>query len=184
MKLKQLIIENFKGLKSIKVNFNTEGVTEIIGENGAGKTSIQDALYWLFFDKNSAGKSDFNVRPLESGVVIKGLSVSVTAEVLHNDNTLHLYQKDQEENIVKGKLKGYKNKYWIDEVPKKQSEFIAEFSEIIDENTFKLLTDLYYFNHKMHWTDRRNTLLELAGENIKKPNESEFTELFKEKERI
>ena len=63
MILKSLHIENFKGIKSLDVNFSEK--TKIKGQNAAGKTTIFDAFTWLLFNKNSAGEEKFNVRPLD-----------------------------------------------------------------------------------------------------------------------
>lgn len=46
-------MENFKGIKSLDVNFANK--TSIKGQNAVGKTTIFDAFTWLLFNKNSAG---------------------------------------------------------------------------------------------------------------------------------
>lgn len=61
--LKSLHMENFKGIKSLEVNFSNK--TSIKGQNAAGKTTIFDAFTWLLFNKNSAGEEKFNIRPLD-----------------------------------------------------------------------------------------------------------------------
>ena len=43
-------------------------------------------------------------------------------------------------------------------------EYSGYIAEIISEETFKLLTDLHFFSSKMHWTERRKVLLDIAGE--------------------
>ena len=63
MILKSLHMENFKGIKSLDVNFSNK--TRIKGQNAVGKTTIFDAFTWLLFNKNSAGEEKFNVRPLD-----------------------------------------------------------------------------------------------------------------------
>ena len=63
MILKSLHMENFKGIKSLDVNFSNK--TSIKGQNAVGKTTIFDAFTWLLFNKNSAGEEKFNVRPLD-----------------------------------------------------------------------------------------------------------------------
>ena len=80
MKLKRMTIENFKGIKKFEIDFSDQ--ITITGENGTGKTTIEDAFDWLLFDKDSTGRSEFEVRPLDAdNKVIKGLVVKVEAEI-------------------------------------------------------------------------------------------------------
>src|SRR5699024_11892345 len=46
--------------------------------------------------------------------------------------------------------------------PSKKKEYDEKVSEIIDEESFRLLTDPEYFNN-IHWKDRRDVVIELAG---------------------
>ena len=124
IKLNRLKIENFKGVKSFEVEL--EGDNAVIkAENGVGKTTIADGFSWLHYDKNTEGKTDFEVRPLDANnQPLKGLVVSVEAE-LDFDGTVHTFRKEQHEKIVKKQkqIRGYETLCWIDEVPKKVGEF-------------------------------------------------------------
>ena len=60
IKLKKLILENFKGIKELKIDFSN--VTNIFGDNGVGKTTIFDAFTWLMFGKDSTDKKDFSIQ--------------------------------------------------------------------------------------------------------------------------
>ena len=55
MILKSLHIENFKGIKSLDVNFSEK--TKIKGQNAAGKTTIFDAFTWLLFTTSITSKA-------------------------------------------------------------------------------------------------------------------------------
>ncbi len=59
IRLKQLKINNFKGIKALKLDFGTDGNNTIYGANGSGKTTVFDSFTWLLFGKDSQGKSDF-----------------------------------------------------------------------------------------------------------------------------
>ncbi len=162
IKLNSLKIENFKGIKSFEVELDGENAT-IIAENGIGKTTVYDAFLWLLFGKNSEGKKDFEVRPLdENNQPIKGLVLAVVAEI-DCDGTVHTFRKEQHEKVVKEQLRGYETLCTIDEVPKKVGEYQDYITELIPEDTFKLLTDLHHFNSKLHWQNRRKVLLDIAG---------------------
>ena len=77
--LQSLEVKNFKSLQSFE--FSPDGAScTIYGQNGAGKSTVADALSWLLFGKNQAGESSFGVKPLdESGAEIHNLEHSVEA---------------------------------------------------------------------------------------------------------
>ncbi len=157
MKLTHISIKNFKGLKWFETDFGDN--TVIKGKNGEGKTSIYDAFLWLLFGKDSDGKKDFGCRPVDKdNNPILGIQVGVTATI---DGKV--YRKISKEKVVKGDINGFETLCWIDEVPKKIGEYQNHISAIMPEDTFKLLTNLRYFN-SLHWTDRRSVLLDIAGE--------------------
>jgi len=163
MKLNKISIENFKGLKEFQVTPEGQNAT-LAGPNGSGKTSVFDAFLWLLFGKDSTGRKDFELRPLDDeNTPIKGLVTLVEAQI-DLDGQIHTYRKENHENVVKGQLGGYTTLCWIDEVPKKISEYQEYINSIMPEETFKMLTDPHHFNEKLHWTDRRKVLLEIAGD--------------------
>jgi len=174
IKLNKMIIENFKGIKGFQLS--TDGEDTIIkAENGVGKTTIYDAFLWLLFGKDSTGRKDFDLRPLDrNSNPIKELVVKVEAE-LSIAGMVHTFRKEHHEKVIKKELRGFEAKCWIDDVPKKVGEYNEYISGIISEDTFKLLTDLNFFNGKMHWSDRRKVLLDIAGE-IENP--AGFEDLF------
>lgn len=161
--LDNITIENFKGIKKFTTTFN--GNTIIKGENGAGKTTVYDAFLWLLFGKDSSGRKEFGLRPLDAeNNAIKGLVVAVEAHIMFGDVRHDLRKEHHEKSNRRGQIKGYETLCWIDEVPKKIGEYTDWIKKAIDEDTFKLLTDTHFFNNKYHWTDRRNILLGIAGE--------------------
>lgn len=158
-----MTIRSFKGIKSFEYEFDGQNAT-IKGANGTGKTSVYDAFMYLLFGKDSTGRKEFELRPLDdNNQPIKGLTLTVEAQI-RVDGVNHLLRKSHIEKVVKGELKGYETACWIDEVPKKVGEYGDYTKELIPEDVFKLLTDLHYFNGKMKWNDRRATLLDIAGE--------------------
>ena len=64
-KIKSLHLENFKGVKSATYQFDGKNAS-VIGQNGAGKTTIFTAYMWLMTDKDSDLKSNPNIRPLDT----------------------------------------------------------------------------------------------------------------------
>jgi hypothetical protein len=159
-------MENFKGIKSLDVNFSNK--TSIKGQNAAGKTTIFDAFTWLLFNKNSAGEEKFNVRPLDKdGNRIDNVEIKVVA-VLDVDGKEMELSKIQKQNWVKKRgtdtvtLQGNVNSFEIDGYPKSEADFKAYVSGLAQsEDMFKMLTNPQYFS-SLKWKDQRDILMRLA----------------------
>ena len=54
IKIKRLVLENFKCHRNLTLTFNG-GNASIYGDNASGKTSVYDALTWLLFGKETKG---------------------------------------------------------------------------------------------------------------------------------
>lgn len=166
--LKSLHIENFKGIKSLDVNFSNK--TSVKGQNAAGKTTIFDAFTWLLFNKNSAGEEKFNVRPLDKdGNRIDNVEIKVVC-VLDVDGKEVMLSKVQKQNWVKKRgtdtvtLQGNPNSYEIDGYSKSEADFKVYVSELAQsEDMFKLLTNPQYFS-SLKWKEQRDILMKLTTE--------------------
>lgn len=163
--LKELNIQNFKGIKSKSINFSNK--TAIRGMNASGKTTIVDAFLWLLFGKNSQYVEKFDLRPLdENGKPINFIDISVSA-VLDIDGKEVELGKIQSQNWVKQRgseqsvFQGNINKFEIDGYPKSDKEYKAFISEIVDENLFKMLTNPTYFPN-LEWKEQRDILMRFA----------------------
>ena len=53
--------------------------------------------------------------------------------------------------------------YYIDDVPLAENEYKRRIAELIDEQQFRLLTDVWAVTKGMHWKDRRTLLAEICG---------------------
>lgn len=168
MILKSLHMENFKGIKSLDVNFSNK--TSIKGQNAAGKTTIFDAFTWLLFNKNSAGEEKFNVRPLDKdGKRIDNVEIKVVGVIDVDGKEVEL-SKVQKQNWVKKRgtntvsLQGNPNSYEIDGYPKSEAEFKAYISGLAQsEEMFKMLTNPQYFS-SLKWKEQRDILMKLVAE--------------------
>lgn len=174
IKLKNLVLKNFKGIKSLTLDFDK--TTNIYGDNGTGKTSIFDAFTWLLFDKDSQDRvvgdkeSNFQIKTYDNtGVILHGLDHSVTG-CINVDGKDLILSKIYKEKWTKKKgeaerqLTGHETLYYINEVPAKQSEYKAKINSIIDESLFKLISNPTYFSTNLKWQDRRKTILDIIGD--------------------
>ena len=72
----------------------SDGVTSIYGGNATGKTTIADAFFWLLFDKDSAGRADFNIKPLSAtGEVADSAAFTEVEGIIEVDGADTLYKK-------------------------------------------------------------------------------------------
>ncbi|MCL1933567.1 MAG: AAA family ATPase [Candidatus Azobacteroides sp.] len=183
--IKQITLVNFKGIKSLTVNFGQ--VTEIRGANATGKSTIADAFNWVLFGKDVAGNSDskFGIKTVDfTGKVIEKLDHEVTAILDIDGETAELRRVYSEDWVTpRGKaeseLKGHTTSYFYNGVPLKESEYKIKINSIIDEDLFRMLTSPLYFP-RLDWQVQREILLKIAGnitlEEIA-AGRSEFSEL-------
>lgn len=168
IKLKNLRLQNFKGIRQFETAF--DDVTNIYGRNGLGKTTIFDSFLWLLFGKDSSNRSIFELKPLdENNQPYRKLAHEVTATLLVNGDEIVLKRLYEEKWTKKTGSKdltfsGHVTSYSWNEVPLNEKEYNAKIAGIINESQFTLLTNLAYFNTVMKWEQRRAALLSIAGD--------------------
>ena len=139
IKIKRIKIESFKGIQSAE--YALPDVAQFVGMNGTGKTTIADAHFWLWADKDYDLNSNPEVHPdfLEE-------SVPSVTEVLDIDGAVVEVRKIQQDaRTKKQKLEGkpisIKNTYEINGVPKSQTDFVADMeARGVDFGKFLLLS--------------------------------------------
>ena len=167
IKLNHILIENFKGIKSLDIDFGD--VTQIYGRNASGKTTISDAFSWLLFDKDSTGSSSFAIRPKDAdGKDIDNIEIKVEA-TLDVDGEEIVLTKVQKQKWTKHRgstaptFEGNVNEFQVNGFPAKKAEYEAKIHSLIDESLFKLLTNPRTFA-AMKWQDQRSTLMEFVSD--------------------
>lgn len=162
--LKSLDLVHFKCFNVLHLDFH-KGVNNIYGENAAGKTSVYDALTWLLFNKDSAGGARPDIKPHHAPA---GTMPEVTAVLEVDGEPIKLrkvlrekWEKPRGSSIER--YAGDTRDYYIDDVPLAENEYKRRIAELIDEQQFKLLTDVWAVTSKMHWKDRRTLLAEICG---------------------
>lgn len=165
--LKKLVLTNFKGQKSLLVDFN-DSETQIFGQNRAGKTTIFDAFLWLLFGKDSQDRKDFAVKPLnEQGATTDKTETEVIGTFDFDGNETILrrvlvekWQKKRGSN--EQEFSGNETKFFWNDVPFSAGEYASAIKDRIDENLFKLLTNPARFN-ELGWQERRQILFSIVG---------------------
>lgn len=168
IELLHLDIENFKGVDNVSIDFN-DTITNVLGRNGSGKSSIYDAWSWLLFDKDGTGSAKFCIRKLDAdGNPVHNTDISVTG-VVEIDGTQFELRKIQREKWVKKRgeqdqqFSGNVNEFFVNSFPKSAKEYADFITSIVDENIFKILTSPYTFP-QMDWKDQRKLLFSLIGD--------------------
>lgn len=171
IKILNLKLRNFKGVKELEINFDCKN-TNIYGANATGKTTVFDAFKWLFFDKDSNDRKDFNIKTLDSNNnPIHFLEHEVEATLII-DGIDTTFKKVLQEKWVKKRgqteqeFSGHETNYWIDEVPVKKKDYEEKINSLIPESLFKLITDPLYFNKQLKWQERREILTNISGNQI------------------
>lgn len=171
IKIKTLILENFKCHRLLKLDFN--GVNaKILGDNASGKTTIYDAFTWMLFAKDSAGNGEKNmeIKPLDaSGNVEDHQAITAVEAVLVVDGEELALKRTYRElwttkrGAIEATYDGNTSEYYIDGVPVQKKGFAEKVSQLVDEDTFRALTDVKYFASTLPWQDRRRILFDMAG---------------------
>lgn len=168
IKLLNLKLTNFKGVKSFELKANGRDIN-VFGDNATGKTTLFDAFVWLLFDKDSQNQKDFGIKTLVDGKVQHNLNHEVEATLLIDSQELTLKKVFTEKwtkkrGSITKEFTGHKTDHYIDGVPSKKKEYTDKVDEIVEEEIFKLLTSPSYFNEQLHWKERRETLIGIAGD--------------------
>lgn len=168
IKFKKLEIENFKGVKSLSIDFASD-ITNILGANHTGKTTTADAILWVLFGKNSEGQTVFGIDPKdENNNVINHLENIVTLTVSADNKELVLKKvrkeiwskpKGQFEETITGHttecfING--NKYTI-------KDYQAEVNALCNEALFRAITNPSYFP-SLKAEEQRSLLVKMVGD--------------------
>lgn len=171
IKLIRLEMENFKSHKHLRLDFDGRNAV-ISGRNATGKSSIYDSLMWLLFNKDSEGKGaqSFEVKPIGSdGEVLDHnalTSVEAVFDVSGEEVRLQRTYREKWETrrgSSESVFAGHTSEYTVDGVPVKQNAFQQKVGELVDEDTFRLLTSITYFPRDISWQERRAVLFKVAG---------------------
>ena len=167
MKILKLMLEDFRSIKNMTVNFDGQDA-DVLGANGTGKTTIANAICWLLIDRPMTEEADFT--PKTEGTHGLNHKASMTVE-LPNGQKLTLakdfYEKwTRKRGASVEEFTGNVTDYYIDGVKSKKKEYteVVETACGIDLERVKMLIVLGYFADTMKTDEKRRILFEMAGE--------------------
>lgn len=170
MQILKLKTSNFKGVP-LDIDFKGKSA-DIYGDNGTGKTTVADAVWWLLFNKNSNNDTKFDIKPIgKDGQEKHNAEYSVEAGFkLDNGTTVSLKKVLTEKwtrkrgSAVKENT-GNETKYFIDGTPNTMNKFNAYIKEtFVSEDIFQLLTNVHHFAENIDWKQRRELILNVCGD--------------------
>lgn len=158
IKFTQLILKNFKSHEDLEVKFGD--LTKISADNAKGKSSIGEAITWLLYGTDAVG-SKLDPSP-------------VTYEA---DNTLVtlLLSVDEGELLLGREIAKGRNKFYVNEVPSKATEFNEVIEKLFDKDLFLSLFNPSYF-FTLHKDKQRQMILNYV---TAPANKEVFKELLK-----
>lgn len=167
IKIKSLELLNFKGIRDLKIDFS-DGVTNVSGKNGSGKTTIFDAFTYVLFGKDSKDRKDFNIKTLDGkGKPIAKLPHEVKATIVVDGETIELQRRYLEKWTKRRgsaieEFTGHEEERYYNGVPCSVKEYNEKVANICSEDVFKFITNPLYFTAQK--TDvQRAMLFRMAG---------------------
>lgn len=166
----RLKLVNFKGIRELEIFPHAE-ITTITGDNGKGKSTVPAAFNWLFTGKDQFDRAVIDeIKTYDKdGKHIEKIDHWVEADLLIDSDRTITIKRVLCQNWVKRRgeteriLDGHKNEYFINGVGTgTETAFKQELSQIIEDRTFKLLTNPLFFNEILEWKERREILFSMA----------------------
>lgn len=136
-----LTLKNYKSHRDLEVKFGD--LTKISGDNAKGKSSIPEAVPYLFYGTDAFGnKLDPTPITYEAEETLVQLLLTVDSKPL----------------LLGRGLKKGKAQYYINEVPGKAKEFDEIRDQLFDKDLFMSLYNPSFFP-SLHWEKQRELLL-------------------------
>lgn len=167
IRIKSILIRNWKAIDELQIQFNGQNAN-IYGWNETGKTTIYDAFLWCLFGKDSAGQSTFEIKPIRNGEIQHNLESTVSVCLIVGDKEIEFTKMFHEVWTKKrgaevAEFSGHEVQCWVNEEPVKITIYQQKVGSMIDESTFKIITNVDYF-FGLKKPEMREKLTGLVGE--------------------
>lgn len=164
--LKHLELCNFGMFRTYEMDFDPK-VTCIHGRNGSGKSTIANAIQWLFSGKSADGRSQFSIKTHDKdGNEIPKVDHYVRAVCLINGEETELKKGISEKwTKVKGEnreVMSNQTYYFLNGTPLTQKDWDEQMESYVNAQVFKAVTNPTYFV-SLDWKTQRDFLSRIVG---------------------
>lgn len=158
LKITKLRIKNFRNINELEIEFE-KPVTEIVAENGKGKTNTLSAIMWCLFGKNIYDVKQFPISPIVDGEERNDLTTNVTL-IINDDYVISRTYYQRKTTVQTGCIiDGIENLVTVT-----QNQYNEELkNKFIDEETFKSLSNINYVPN-LNWKDLKQLIFSLVGD--------------------
>lgn len=154
----QIEMKKFKNHDALSSRMGA--ITNIYGRNGAGKSSIGDAITWLLYGTDQMG-SKLEAKPIDQPDVETAVSL-----IMHVDG----------KEVSLGRKQNKTAKYFINEVPEKATVFNDYLETLFDKDLFlSMFNPTYFFTQ--NWKEQRAQILRYVDEPLNTEVFAEMTDL-------
>lgn len=172
MKLTQLTLSNFQGIRKLTLAFPDGCSASIYGQNATGKTTVYNSLTWLLFDKSSTGVKNFSPKTRDGKGEVHNIENTVEGVFVNElDGSTITLRKTLKEvyrrkrGSISEDFEGNTTDYYINGVPAKANEYNRIIEEKFgDAEAIKALTMPNYFPEQLDWQSRRKLLIDTCGD--------------------
>ena len=159
IKILKMELDHFKGVRNASYEF--DDLTDIFSKNGVGKTTIADAFYWVFANKNYELVSNPRITP--NGLDEIESSVEITISIENVEYVCRKTQKTENkttDGITKQKTTNF---YSINSIEKSETQFKNYLKELnFDFDNFLFLSNPNAFMVEKP-KDARNFLMKMCN---------------------
>ena len=170
IQLKSLALENFKGTRSAAFQFVGHRITVVNGRNGAGKSTIADAIFWVLFGTDHVGNTKFGIKTRDTnGEEVRELphSVTLTLTIDGEDNN---FRRTLSEQVRRDGSITNTYGYYLNGDTLTAGEYKKAVSAVCDEHIFTLCSSPHVFT-SLAWDKQREALIGIVGQ----PDEQDIT---------
>ena len=164
MRLRYLTLANFKGIKEMEMKFG-DGDSVIYGANGAGKTTVANAVIWLLTNKSLTGEKNFS--PKTAGTHKKDhVAEAVFVDDHGKEVTLKkvFHEKWKKPRGQEAMLVGHETVLYADGMKVKDDVYQANIANLLGKGNIESLENLLITGAFTEWSsakERRDVLFKL-----------------------
>lgn len=170
MKIYRLELENYQGIRALLLNLNGQDM-DAYGDNETGKTTIANAINWTLTGAPFEDVPGYNPKTIAGEEDMHNAEHSAELECETEAGERVTLKKVYREEYINSRkrgvmeFKGNTTDYFIDSVPVSAGEYQSRVATMIGKpEVIQLLSRPDFFASTLHWTKRREILINVCGD--------------------